>query len=411
MGPVDLAVKLAADLQISAGCATVCLGMRRTYRYPLHPTKAQAAVLESWLGYCCDLYNAALEHRVGAWKRARVSVSYNAQTAELTALRATDEAAAAMPTEVQRSALRRLDRAFAGFYRRCAAGSGPGFPRFRRKSWYGSLSFRFTNSGSRIEGNRVSVPKLGMVRFHLYRPLHGVPREVGIRRKNGRWWVCFSCDAGEAPDKALIVGAVGVDLGIAAFATFSDGYEVANPRYFRTGEALLARRQRALARKECGSRSRERALLLVAKAHEHVQNQRLDFSRKVVADLYRRHDLVVYEDLEIKDLASGTRAKSVHDAAWGVFLRCLACKAENAGKWAVAVNARGTSQKCSGCGAVVRKKLSERLHRCECGLRLGRDHNAAVNILAAGRAAVGLRPAEAPRMRCATASPSLEATS
>jgi putative transposase len=364
----------------------------RTYRYPLRPTKLQEAVLTSWLAFCQRLYNAALEHRIGAWRRARKSVGYNAQTVELAALRAEDSEAAAVPSDVARSALRRLDRAFQAFFRRCRSGQAPGFPRFRGRDWYDSFSFRAV----RVEGNLVHVPKLGPVRFHDYRPLEGIVQEVTIRRGAGRWWVSFSCDLGDAPPKVAVRRATGIDLGLTTFATLSDGSEVPNPRYFRRGEDCLTRRQRVLARKCRGSRSRQRAKLLVAKAHEHTRNQRLDFSRKLAAELFDQYDLIAYEDLAIRAMIRGPLAKSIADAAWGTFIRCLTSRAESAGRHAVAVDPRGTSQVCSGCGSVVRKTLSERTHACSCGLRIGRDWNSALNVLALGRSAVGLTPSEVP---------------
>ena len=131
--------------------------MLRTYRYPLRPNRQQEAVLLAWLEHCRQLYNASLEHRMGAWKKARISVGYNAQTAELTALRAVDAEAAAISFEAQRSALRRLDLAFGAFYRRCKSGQKPGYPRFRSRHRFDSFGIGRT----RCEGNRVLIPKLG----------------------------------------------------------------------------------------------------------------------------------------------------------------------------------------------------------------------------------------------------------
>jgi putative transposase len=336
------------------------------------------AILLHWLLYRCRLYNAALEHRIGAWKKARFSVGYNAQTGELTELRRSDPEAAAIPVIVLRSALRRLAQAYEAFYRRCSTGGKPGFPRFRARQRYNS----FAIGRPRVEANRVYVPKIGPIRFHLYRPLRGSIREVTVRRHCGRWFVCFSCDLGDAPPKVQVHRATGIDLGLNSFAVLSDGSAIANPRFFRRAERKLARRQRPLARKRPGSRSRERAKLLVAKAHQHIQQQRLDHGRKLACSLYERYDLVAFEDLRIAQMVRGTLAKSISDAAWGTLLDCLTRKAESAGRHAVAVDPRGTSQSCSACGRTVKKELSERHHDCLCGLSIGRDHNAARNILA-----------------------------
>jgi putative transposase len=227
-----------------------------------------------------------------------------------------------------------------------------------------------------------------MVKFKLYRPLRGEVLDAIVRRENDRWFICFQCDIGAAPQKITPINDVGLDVGLSSLATLSTGEAIENPRYFREAEAVLRRRQQALARKRSGSRSRQRAVKLVLKAHARIRNQRLDYARKVACGLIGRFDLIAFEDLNISGLAQTRLAKSIHDAGWRVLLHALACKAESAGKHAVAVDPRGTSQECSACGAKVQKDLSERVHRCACGCVLDRDHNAALNILARGRRAV-----------------------
>jgi putative transposase len=357
----------------------------RTFRYPLRPTPAQASTLLRWLGVCCDLYNAALQERRDAWRVARKNVSNFDQIRELVEVRRADEAIAEVPSEVARSALRRVDLSFSAFFRRCKSGQSPGYPRFRSRRRYESFSFPFTS----VTGNRVHILKLGLVRFHRYRAVDGIPRRICIGREpTGKWYVSFVCDVGDAPAKTPVRSAIGIDLGLTTFATLSNGTEVANPRLLRAGEKLLTRRQRILSRRQRSSNSRERARVQVAKAYQHIHNQRKDFVRKLSVELFKKYDLIAHEDLEIRGLSRGRNAKSVRDAAWGMFLRCLASKAESAGKHVIAVDPRGTSQRCSGCGETVRKELSERIHSCPCGIVLGRDHNAALNILALGGSAV-----------------------
>ena len=147
--------------------------MFRVFRYPMRPTKAQEATLTAWLGQCCDLYNAALQERRGAWKKQRVSIGYNAQTNGLTEWRRLDPDGGALPVEVQRSALRRIDLAFKAFFRRVKSGQAPGYPRFKSKRRYDSLSVPTGARNFCVCGNRISLPKLPGVRFHLYRPMRG----------------------------------------------------------------------------------------------------------------------------------------------------------------------------------------------------------------------------------------------
>jgi putative transposase len=359
----------------------------RTFKFPLEPNRRQTGLLAEWLERCRVLYNVALEQRREWWRMGGKSLSLFRQQKELTELRASDPQYGRIPVLVCRSPLRQLDRAFQAFFRRAKRGETAGYPRFKGRHRLDS----FEIGRAPVEGKKVRIPIMGLVKFRKYRDLKGTIRDVRIGLRAGKWYVAFSCDLGEAPVKKPASRPVGVDVGLSSFATLSDGKKVENPRFFRKGEDLLARRQRALSRKKRGSKNRLQAKRLVQKAHEHVRNQRLDFVRKQAVELYRTHDCIVYEDLNLKGLAQSKLAKSVLDAAWGMFIRALNDKAEGAGRWAIAVDPRGTSVRCSSCEKPVPKSLSERTHRCEkCGLVLDRDENAARNILALGRSAAGV---------------------
>jgi len=177
---------------------------------------------------------------------------------------------------------------------------------------------------------------------------------------------------------------VGVDVGLSAFATLSDGTEVDNPRYYREAQKQLRTAQRKVARRKKGSHRRRKAVQLLQRAHAHIRNQRADFQHKISRWLVNEYGLIAVEDLNVKGLASGMLAKSVSDAGWGMFLEKIAYKAANAGRRFFRVNPNGTTQLCSNCGSHCPKDLSQRVHSCSCGLELGRDHNAALNILKLG---------------------------
>ena len=366
----------------------------------MRPTAIQRRTFDDWRVLCCQLYNAALEQRRTAWRMRKQSVSYVDQCRDLTELRNAEENEGynSVPVEVSRSALRRLDRAFQAFFRRCKSGNTPGFPRFRSRDRYDSFGLG-TVSIKPGEGNSayVRVPKLGWVKFKMHREMQGTVKNVEVRRDvRGRWFVCIACDIGDAPEKRIVRRTTGIDLGLKEFLVLSNGEAVHNPRHFRHGQDALRRAQRVLARKTRGSNSRRRARTAVARQHERIHNQRLDFHRKLAADLCSRFDLIVHENLNIKGLARSALAKSVSDVAWGSFLQRLACKAEEAGVHLVAVDPRNTTQACSQCGELVPKGLGDRIHACKCGCVLDRDHNAALNVLARGlRAVPEAIPAEA----------------
>ena len=360
----------------------------RTFRYPLRPTAAQEATLDAWRRQCCDLYNAALQERRDAWKKQRVSIGYNAQTKSLTEWRAMDPDGAAVPAWVQRSALRRVDLAFKAFFRRVKVGQTPGFPRFKSKKRYDSFSVPAHLAP--IRAGRVQLQRGLAVKFHQYRPLRGKVLVATVSRDaTGKWWVCFACHIGAAPEKVAPVSIVGIDVGLKSLAVTSDGEVVENPRHTAKAAAKLARAQRVAARRKRGSESRKRAVALVARHHARVRNQRLDHARKVAAALVSRYDVIAREDLNIAGLGRSALSGHIQNAGWGILLHAIACKAEEAGKHVVAVDPRHTSQTCSGCGVLVPKDLSVRVHDCpHCGLRMDRDHNAARNVMARGRRAV-----------------------
>ena len=383
------------------------LQMIRSYRYPLHPTKAQEAILLHWLRMCCSLYNGALEERKSSWVKLKKGVSYLNQQRSLTIIRAQDPDFEAIPAAILRAPLKRLDRAYKAFFRRVKSGETPGFPRFKSSKRYDSFSLmgQFSEATPKAKGRsaQVRIPKLGLVKFNQYRPLKGKVRDILVKREADRWFVIFQCDLGAAPEVVVDpTKSVGIDLGLTHFGTLDDGTTISNPRFFKAGQDLLARRQCALQRKRKGSRSRQRAKTLVQRAHAHVKNQRLDHARKLAKSLFETNDIVCYEDLSIQEMISGPSrdgkyklnlAKSIVDASWSITIHCLKCKAEEAGKLAVGVDPRGTTQRCSGCGTVVPKGLRDRVHDCPvCGLIMDRDQNAGCNIKALGLSAVsGLR--------------------
>ena len=365
--------------------------MIRTFNYPLHPTATQESALLRTLSACQQLYNAALEQRIDAYRKQRKTLSNFDQQKELTALRKYDSVFSSISRTVLTSALTRLDRAYGSFFRRVKRGENPGFPRFRNRDRYRSFSFPFESGTNTIKDNLIRIPVLGLVRFHKYRLIRGTPKEARVRRTAKGWSLSIVCDIGSAPSKVDIQTSTGIDLGLNNYATLANGEQYTNPRFYRESEALLIYRQQKLALKKIGSKSRLKAKRLVGLAHTRIKNQRLDFLRKLSNILIAKYDLIVYEDLKIKNMTHGNLAKSIHDASWGIFINCIKSKAEEAGKHAIGVNPRGTSQRCSRCATipVTKKTLADRVHFCEtCGLSLDRDHNAAINIHALGLSAV-----------------------
>ncbi len=176
---------------------------------------------------------------------------------------------------------------------------------------------------------------------------------------------------------------IGIDVGLKSFLTDSQGNTVDNPRYYRKAEKKLKRLGCRLSKKQKKSANRKKARKALAKQHLKVQRQREDFARKQANALVSSHDLIAYENLQIRNMVRNRKlAKSIHDAGWGTFLQWLACYGTVHDIQILAVPPQYTSQKCSDCDTIVKKSLSIRTHICPtCGLVMDRDQNAALNIL------------------------------
>jgi putative transposase len=352
-----------------------------TYKFRLYPTRQQAALCEQTLALRQELYNAALQERRDAWRINREPVSLAAQSAQLPAIKEARPEFASVYSQVLQDTLHRVEKAFKAFFARVRRKEKPGSPRFRSRSRYDS--FTYPQHGFSIQGSRLILSKIGRVKIKLHRPVGGKVKTLTIKREAGKWYACFSVER-EATPLPTNGESIGLDVGLSAFATLSDGTEIENPRLIRAAQAKLRRAQRKVARRKKGSRRRRKAVQLLRRAHAHVRNQRADFHHQISRWLVNRYDTIAVEDLNVRGLAKGKLARSVTDAGWSSFISKLLYKAEEAGRQLVKVDPRGTSQTCL-CGANVRKTLKQRWHECRlCGLSASRDHVSARLILRLG---------------------------
>ena len=386
--------------------------MRRSYKFLLRPTRRQEIALAACLEDHRQLYNAALEHRRTAYRKAGVTIRYKDQSAELKHIRADDpDGQGRWSFSSQQATLRRLDRAFAAFFRRLKAGQKPGFPRFKGRGWFDTVEWPKDGDGCRWNSQPdhptatfVRLQGIGHVRVHQHRPVRGRVKTISVKREGRRWYVILSCDDVPAEPLPTTGAVVGIDMGVASLVTTSDGTQVANPRYLAATADRIAAAQRDLARKKRGSKRWRKAVARVAALHAKVRRQRLDHAYKTALALVRNYDVIVHEDLRIVNMirsASGTVEqpgrnvaqksglnRSILDAGWGVFLRVLAYKAESAGRELIAVNPANTSRTCARCGhCAAENRVTQAEFRCTaCGHTAHADVNAAENILRAGLA-------------------------
>jgi putative transposase len=386
--------------------------MRRSYAFRLRPSGRQHTALAACVEAHRELYNAALQERRDAWSHSKSRISYGDQSAQLTEIRAVRPDQSVWSFSSQQGTLRRLNRAFAGFFRRVKAGHRAGYPRFKGQARFDSVLWPKDGDGARWlpEQRRVYLQGIGRVKVHLHRPVMGRVKTIQIKCRGRRWMLVLSCD--DVPTNPLPATGqqAGIDVGIVSFATTSDGEHVDNPRWGRAGAKRLAAAQQRLQRAKPRSRNRVRRRETVAARHRKIANQRKDFHHKQARYVVGRYDLLVVENLAIANmlrraepvpdpdhsgqyLPNGAAAKrglsrGISDAGWGRFVSILRAKAEDAGRIWIEVDPRHTSDRCENCGhAAPENRATQAVFACQrCGHHAQADEHAARNILRAGLA-------------------------
>lgn len=378
-----------------------------TYVYRLQPTRVQHAALAKILKDQRFLYNAALQERRDAWRRAKVSVGLNDQTKALTEIRGFDSTYSGVPYDISKWTLKRLDDAMQAFFKRVKAKAGKaGFPRFRSEARWRSFGFHQKN-GLRIRDGRLlfSGGIVGTLRMRMHRPLpdDAVLKSAVFTREGNVWRVALTIATETVVDHQKLNPAVGVDVGVNWLAATSEGVLFENHRPRKQRAKALRRAARALARCQQGSRRRRKIRARLQREQRHVRNICTTRMHDVANAILRSASTIFVEALNLRNMtrsASGTLAepgvqvaqkrglnRSLADAAPGRLIAMLRYKAERAGGEVIAVDPRNTSRTCSACGTVDAAQLGRHRYRCGCGLDLQRDHNAAINILQRGLAA------------------------
>jgi putative transposase len=363
----------------------------KTFKFKLVPTKEQARVLLRTKSLCNWLYNTALEQRITAWKYHHVSLTCYQQQAELPDIKDAFPEFAKAHSLVLQDVLVRLDKTYQAFFRRVQWGEKAGFPRFQGANRYHSFTYKQFGNGAKLDNGFLVLSKIGWVKVRWSRPIEGTIKTATISQEADGWYVCFSCADVPCEPLPITNQEIGIDVGLKAFLTTSQGISVANPRWLRKMERKLKWHQRRVSRRKKGGQRRKKAVRELAKCHQMIRRQRLDFQHKETVKLVRANDVIYHEALQVRNMVKNRHlAKSILDAGWAQFLSILSFKAACAGRKVIAVPAQYTSQDCSGCGERVPKSLSVRTHVCPtCGLIMDRDENAALNIQRAGQALRG----------------------
>ena len=371
---------------------------KRAYRYRFYPTPEQASVLARTFGSARFVYNWALRLRTDAYYQRQERLGYHELSAALTTLKQQPETVwlnevSSVPLQ---QALRHLDKAFRTFFEGRAQYPSFHKKRGRQAATYASSAFQWDAQARTLTLAKMDAP----LNIHWSRSFIGTPTTVTISQDTaGRSFVSLLVEE-EITALPVVNAMVGVDVGLKDVAVLSTGERVANPQYLRRSERRLAHAQRNLARKQKGSKNREKARLKVAREHARIADQRRDGLHKLTTRLIRENQTVCVESLAVKNMVRNrSLAKAISDAGWGELGRQLEYKAEWYGRTLVKIDRwYPSSKRCHVCGHMLDSlPLDVRQWTCpECGVRHDRDINAANSIRAAGLAVLacggGVRP-------------------
>ena len=369
---------------------------RKANYFRLYPTDEQNAQMAQFVGAARFVYNLALEQRRD-WYRPGRRFNFATQCREVTALRAEVDWLKAAPVHVLQQALRDLDRAYQNWWAGRAEAPTP-----RRRGLNDSMRFPDPNGidvqrTGRSSG-RIKLPKLGWVRFRGWHELHGDICNATVSRRAGQWFVSVQCERETGAPAASMLPTVGIDMGVAAFATLSDGQSIEPLNAGKRALKALRRAQRDLARKRRGSNNRRKAVRRVARIQMRVANARKDFLHKVSTDIAKNHGVVVVEALRVRNMSASAKGtaeapgrkvrqkaglnRSILDQGWHTFRIMLAYKLADRGGRLVEVDPAHTSQTCAACGTINKaSRISQAQFVCTtCGHEAHADINAAINI-------------------------------
>ncbi len=338
----------------------------RTFEFRLYPTKDQSRLLMACLAESRAMYNGMLETVKAQYEQDETFPSkYDLEAA----FQGQGEHVPATTVQMLADRLSKSLKRFLAAKKHAIPGVG--FPRFKQPNRWHSIQLRqYGKDGYLHEDKKhLIVPKkLGHVlKIKLHRRVEGTPKTVHlVHRADGHWYALIVCEAEphteHAPSECSHPD-IGIDVGLKSFLTDSEGHTVPNPRFYRTSQKTLRRKQRTMCRRKKGSHRRRKAAKSTAQTHLKIERQRRDHHCKVAKQYTERYHHIAVEDLQITNMVKNHHlSKSILDAAWSQFLAILEEKAARAGHQVIRVNPRFTTQACSHCGELIQKSLSVRTH-------------------------------------------------
>jgi putative transposase len=372
----------------------------QAFKFELRPNGQQQRQMRRFAGSCRFVFNKALALQKERYERGEKKLGYAGLCKELTAWRNGAETPwlADAPIHPLQQALKDLERAYANFFAKRAD-----FPRFRKKGQ--GASFRYPDPKQiklDASNSRIFLPKLGWLRYRNSRGVLGAVRNVTVSFSAGKWFVSIQTEREVEQPMPSATSAIGIDVGIKRFATFSDGSFLAPLGSFRKHEVRLARYQRAMSRKVKFSKNWRKAKAKVTKLHQRIANARRDDLHKATTSISQNHAMVCIEDLQVRNMSKSAAGsaerpgktvraksglnKSILDQGWAEFRRQLEYKLAWSGGWLIAVPPHNTSRTCPDCGHVApdNRRTQAQFKCVACGYANHADHVGAMNILARG---------------------------
>ena len=372
----------------------------QAFKYELMPTGEQERAMRRFGGSCRFVYNKALAMQIDNHEAGNKFIQYESMAKYLTEWRNSEDTPwlKESPCHPLQQSLKNLDRAYTNFFKGLAD-----FPNFKRKGQ--GDSFRYPDP-KQIKfdpaNNRIFLPKLGYLRYRNSRDVRGNIRNVTVSRNGKKWFVSIQTQREVEQPLPAATSAIGIDVGIARFATMDDGSFIAPLNSFKTHQQRLAKYQRRMAHKSKFSRNWKKEQARVQRIHTGISNCRKDYLHKATSTISQNHALVCIEDLQVDNMtksAKGTvkqpgknvRQKSglnraILDQGWGEFRRQLGYKLTWNGGMLLPVPPQHTSQTCPYCGHVSKdNRLTQAQFLCVgCGYENHADVVGAINILARG---------------------------
>ena len=378
----------------------------QAYKFQLRPKAKQANLMLGFAGCCRFVWNKALALEKETYQAEGKRLGFYNLCKALRDWKKEEETSflAGAHSQILQFVLKDLDQAYKNFFEKRA-----NFPRFKRKGVHDA--FRYPQGFKLDEGtSRVYLPKIGWVRYRKSRAIKGTLKQVAVSLSAGEWYVSILTEREVVEPIHPSKSSIGIDMGVAHFATLSDGSTIEPLNSFRKYEKKLAKLQRKQARCKKFSSNWQKIKSRIQRLHLHIANARKDFLHKASTMISKNHAVVVLEDLKVRNMSSakagGKRKsglnKSILDQGWFEFRRQLTYKLAWLGGSLIAIPPQYTSQTCSRCGCVDRQnRQTQAKFKCTaCGFEFNADHNAALNILAAGLAvtACGAGKAQAPAL-------------